>query len=238
LRSDTGPSGAPLIGVTWVAPGDPKSDNYIEAIRRAGGRPVVLPKDVDSWAGELRDIQGILFTGGGDVHPGRYGQEYPGKCEQVDERRDDLELQALHFCRERGLPVLGICRGFQFINVALGGSLLQDVPTEHPGALPHQSIRNVSQSHPIELLSGTRLAAILGHDGEIRVNSRHHQGLTEKELAPGLKVSARAPDGIVEGIEVEGEPFLIAVQCHPERPGEAEAMEGVFAALVERARQV
>lgn len=218
-----------------MTPGEKKNDNYFNAVRLAGGEAVPLLAEAASWAEELEGLQGLLLTGGGDVHPGRYGQEYPGKCEMVDELRDELELRALSFCRERGLPVLGICRGFQVINVALGGSLLQDLATDHVGALPHRSVRDVSQVHSIRLVPGTALAGILGRDGKIQVNSRHHQGLTERELAPGLKVSAVAPDGIVEGIESWDEPFLVGVQCHPERPGEAEAMEGVFAALVEQA---
>jgi len=228
-------TGVPRIGVTWVTPDERKSHNYLNAVRQAGGEAVPLLPGVASWAKELEGIQGLLLTGGGDVHPGRYGEEYPGKCEMVDEQRDELELQALNFCREHGLPVLGICRGFQVINVALGGSLLQDLATDHPGALPHRAVQDISHSHPIRLLQDTVLAGVLGRDGEVRVNSRHHQGLTEKELAPGLKVSAVAPDGIVEGIELEGETFLIGIQCHPERPGEAEAAMPVFRALVERA---
>jgi putative glutamine amidotransferase len=238
MEEKSGKVPGPRVGVTWATPGERKSDNYIEAIRRAGGEPVILPVDVDSWAGELEGIHGLLLTGGGDVHPDRYAQEDRGTCDLVDERRDRLELEAIAYCRKQGLPILGICRGFQVINVALGGSLLQDVETERTGALPHRSERGVSQNHSVQVRSRTQLARILRQDGEVAVNSRHHQGLSEQELAPGLTVNAMAPDGIVEGFELEGEPFLVGVQCHPERTGEAEAIVPVFDALVAAARRV
>jgi putative glutamine amidotransferase len=239
MEGKMGSEPRPRIGVTWVTRGHKKSDNYIEAVRRAGAEPVVLGEDPASWDGQLDRIDGLLLTGGGDIDPTLYGQQDSGKCELVKRTRDDLELGALRLCRERGLPVLGICRGFQLINVALGGSLMQDLATNCPGALAHRSDEQArSRYHSIRVLPDTALAAILGHNGEMQVNSRHHQGLTEGGIAPGLRVSAVAPDGIIEGIELDGDAFLVAVQCHPERPGEAPVMEPVFTALVERARRM
>lgn len=230
----------PRIGVTWVTPGEEVSDNYLKAVRNAGGEPVALLADAASWRAELAGIHGLLLTGGGDVSPERYGEMNRGKCAMVSAQRDELEFEALRFCTERGLPVLGICRGFQVINVGLGGRLVQDIDTEHVTEIAHPSDASTSprqsRYHEIELLPGTLLASIAGTSGEVDVNSRHHQGVTSDMVASGLKVSAMAADGIVEGLEREGEPLLLAVQCHPERPGEALPLVPVFGALVERAR--
>src|SRR5512143_4038114 len=114
-------AGKPRIGVTWVKRGDPKSENYVRAVERAGAETVWLPRGVSSWGEQLAGIDGLLLTGGGDVSPERYGEPDSGKCELVDRQRDEAELEALDYCWELGLPILGICRGFQVINVALGG---------------------------------------------------------------------------------------------------------------------
>ena len=228
--------GGPRIGVTWVKRGDPISENYVRAVERAGAEAVWLSKGTGSWGEKLADIDGLLLTGGGDVSPERYGEPDGGKCELVDPQRDEAELEALDYCWELGLPILGICRGFQVINVALNGKLVQDIESGLSGALPHRSVEGVSRNHNVDVLPGTVLEEILGRSGAVHVNSRHHQGVVRENLAPGLRVSAVATDGIVEGIEVSGERFVVGVQCHPERDGEADAMVPVFAALVERAR--
>lgn len=230
----------PRIGVTWVTPGEAVSDNYLNAVRAAGGEAVALLAGAGSWQAEIAGLHGLLLTGGGDVSPESYGESNHGKCAMVSAHRDELELDALRHFTERGLPVLGICRGFQVINVGLGGKLVQDIDSEHPTEIAHPSDPSASphpsRYHRIEILPGSLLATVVGASGEVRVNSRHHQGVTRDIVAPGLKVSAMAADGVVEGLEREGEPLLLAVQCHPERPGEAPPMVPVFRTLVERAR--
>ncbi len=239
MASESSDPGAPRIGVTWVTPGERVSDNYLEAARRAGGEPVPLPRDSDCWEAELRDVDGLMLTGGVDVDPDLYGVEKSAECQPPDPVRDRRETEALRFALERGLPVLGICRGFQFLNVYLGGTLLQDIPTERPEALTHHRPEGTERSsfHSLRVLPGTKLETIVGSPGPVGVNSRHHQGMVEGQLAPGLRINALAEDGIVEGLESADGRFLVGVQCHPERPGEAPEMEAVFRALVDAARQ-
>lgn len=233
----------PRIGVTWIGSSPSTDGRYVAAVRTAGGEPVPLSSTAESWAGDLALLHGLLFTGGGDIDPACYGQKNDcGLSEHVEPRRDALELDALRFCLEQGLPVLGICRGFQLINVALGGSLLQDIEQEANSPIQHSSVKDAalrpSRHHPILVLPGTRLVSILGSAGEHQVNSRHHQGLMREQAAPGLRVSAVAPDGIVEGLETEEGRFLVAVQCHPERAREVHReFHALFAALVSEARR-
>jgi putative glutamine amidotransferase len=225
---------APRIGVTWLAPEAAASDRCVRAVRAAGGEPVPLLADAPSWAAEIRTLRGLVLTGGNAVDPRLYGEENRGLCRLVIPRRDELERAALEYCAARGLPVLGVCRGMQFLNVARGGSMLQDLPIT---IVEHESDGEVSRFHPVDVLAGTRLSEIVGSPGTLRVNSRHHQGLRLEHLAPGLRPSAIAPDGVVEGIEGSGDWFLIGVQFHPEYPGEVTEAAPVFEVLVERARR-
>lgn len=226
-------SPAPRIGVTWMTPGKRSSEHYLRAVREAGGEPVSLTVDACSWSGELPSLHGLMLTGGGDIDPRCYGMRNEGLSEWIDQRRDQLEMEAVRLCLERGLPVLGVCRGMQLLNVALGGSLLQDIRT----AVEHRTLEGRSSYHPVRVLPGTMLEAILCCHSSPRVNSRHHQGVEEGRLAPGLRISTVAADGIVEGLEAVDGRFLLGVQCHPERPGESPDMEMLFAALVTRARE-
>ncbi len=227
----------PRIGVTWVMPGEMVSDNYLEAVRGAGGEPVPLRRDATTWDAQLARVDGLLLSGGADIDPRLYHAERIPSCQAPEPKRDELEWRALQLSLERGRPVLGICRGFQFLNVFFGGTLLQDIPTERPDALLHHRLGDISSYHLVDVLPETVLAAIVGAHDRMRVNSRHHQGVTEAQLAPGLRISARAEDGIVEGLEGTGEGFLLGVQCHPERLEEVPGMVPLFAALVEEARK-
>lgn len=146
MASESSDPRAPRIGVTWVAPGERVSDNYLEAVRRAGSEPVPLPSESDCWEAELRDVDGLMLTGGVDVDPDLYGVEKRAECQPPDPVRDRRETEALRFALEQGLPVLGICRGFQFLNVYLGGTLLQDIPTERPEALTHHRPEGAERS--------------------------------------------------------------------------------------------
>lgn len=219
----------PRIGVSWVRADEAATDLLVLAVKAAGGELVPLLAEVPSWTLEIKTLSGLVLNGGNAVDPRRYGQVNEGLCRRVIPHRDELEFEALEYCRQRGLPVLGVCRGMQFLNVSHGGTMLQDLTIT---TVEHEAKGEVSCFHPIEVFPGTKLAAIAGDHKSFRVNSRHHQGLKEEHLAPGLRMSAIAPDGVVEGLEGTREPFLIGIQFHPERPGEVPEMVRIFDALV------
>lgn len=221
-------SGArPRIALTVDVPterNEPTRRRYRDALERAGATVVeVRPGD------ELpRDIDGVLLSGGSDVDPASYG-EVNTAARGLDGRRDELEFDLVRRALRDGLPVLGICRGLQLLNVALGGRLVQHVeghrPMDHEGVLEHREVH---------IAAGSRLAAAVG-DGPLMVNSRHHQAVTLETLAPGLRVTAMVDD-LVEAFEAPEHGWLVAVQWHPERTAEVspEAL-GVFNALVDQA---
>lgn len=189
---------------------------YVESVARAGGAPVLLPRTADreAFQAALAMASGLLLPGGGDVVSLAYGQEpHPAGALQ-DPVLDDLELEAARLAVAEGVPVLAICRGIQVLNVALGGTLVQDIAGEVPGALLHWARpRDTTLVHTIDIEPGTLLARVLG-TASLAVNSCHHQAVGT--VAPGLRVSARSRDGVVEGLEAaDGRPVL-AVQCHPE----------------------
>ncbi len=224
----------PRIGVSWVKAEQQATDLLVMAVQAAGGTPIPLLADASSWTGQIETLDGLVLSGGNAVDPRRYGQVNEGLCRTVIPERDALEFEAFQFCRERGLPILGVCRGIQFLNVSCGGSMLQDLPVT---TVEHEAVGETSRFHPVELIPGTRLAELAGPRRSLRVNSRHHQGLRPEHLAPGLRASALAADGVVEGVEGGGDSFLVGIQFHPERPGEVPEMVGIFGMLVACARE-
>jgi putative glutamine amidotransferase len=211
---------------------------YVRSLVAAGGVPLLLsPLMGPSYAARALDAaDGLLLTGGEDMDPAWYGAARSPRCHEPSRERDLFELALFAAARQRGMPILGICRGIQLVNVALGGTLYQDLPSERPGAVDHNpKAERTDRSHPVRLLPGSRAAAALG--GElVTVNSFHHQAV--RELAPGLIASGWTDDELVEAAETaEGESWLLAVQWHPEEMyADARAPErGLFRALVERA---
>jgi putative glutamine amidotransferase len=211
---------------------------YLDAVRRHGGDP--LPVDAqtppEAVAEALASMDGLLLTGGGDIDPARYGREDAGS-RGIDVARDDLEASAWETATGRGVPVLGICRGLQVINVFSGGSLLQHVDG-HEG--PSWGTGDAA-THPLEIVPGTRLGDLVGR-APLEVNAYHHQGVRAQDLAPGLVASAWADSSagpLVEGLEASGARFVVGVQCHPERQESTPAaFERVFEAFVAAARSV
>ncbi len=211
----------PVIGVMplwdekkdslWMLPG------YLDGIALAGGIPVIFPftSDEDDIARVMSGCSGFLLTGGHDVSPGVYGEEPLEGLVDCCEKRDVLEGIVLKRAIAEDRPVLGICRGIQFMNAALGGTLYQDLPTQHPSDVIHRQQPPYDvPSHVVHVVPDSPLHRYLGTD-MLRVNSSHHQAI--KELAPGLEVMATSPDGLVEAVYMPGRSFIWAVQWHPER---------------------
>lgn len=191
---------------------------YVDALNAAGASPVLLPTTLPNE--ELTYIfdkmDGLLLSGGCDLAPQLYGTEPKCKIGAIDHERDRADMALFYRAYEKGAPILGICRGCQLINVALGGSLYQDIESEVPGAISHsQESLAFQRHHTIQLTSDSRLLQIFGKQ-EVQVNSLHHQAIDR--LGDGLKITARSSDGIIEAVEgVESERYLHAVQFHPEQ---------------------
>jgi putative glutamine amidotransferase len=222
----------PVIGVAMqTLPGKPGGDlpncwimgqRYVEALRTVNATPwliPLLPHDPDTMADIFHRLDGVFLTGGVDVDPSRYGEEKHPKCGNTDPDRDAIEIQLLNHALATGKPVLAVCRGIQILNVARGGSLYQDVSAMVPAAMKHDYFPTPQQpsrsylAHDITVTSDSRLGDILG-EAVVPVNSMHHQAI--KELAPGLRPTAFAPDGIIEAVEATDRRFVVAVQWHPE----------------------
>jgi putative glutamine amidotransferase len=215
---------------------------YLQAVQQAGGVPVPLAPQLgaESLAELMMRIDGLLLTGGGDVDPARFSEAPHATTVGVSEARDRLEIDLTRWAVAERVPLLAICRGAQVLNVALGGSLYQDVPSDPGSPLDHgQTARQDSArslpSHRVKVQDGSRLAGILGAL-EVEVNSFHHQAI--KRIGQGLKDVAWAPDTIIEGVELDDRTrFVIGVQWHPEEMvADDPAARGLFAALVAQAR--
>jgi putative glutamine amidotransferase len=186
---------------------------YITAVEEAGGIPLLLPALAVREQLPAAVCHGLLFSGGGDPDPRLYGEEELFPLDSMDRHRDDWEIFLVQQARQYAIPVFGICRGLQVINVALGGNLYQDLPAQL-GVSHRQEKPAGKVSHRVLVEEGTLLARILKRK-RIWTNSLHHQAV--KEPAPGLAVAARSGDGVVEALEAQEGPFLLAVQWHPER---------------------
>lgn len=204
---------------------------YVDAVTTAGGVPLVLPVQDPANAGAVADaLDALVLSGGGDVAPERYGAERHPAVGGVDDERDEWELALIVEARRRSLPILGICRGMQILNVALGGSLIQHLP-DHEEAAGHPHLvpdRFAHTAHHVEIASGTCLAEVLGTD-VVDVNTLHHQAIDR--AADGLTVTARDHHGIVEAVEIADEPVL-GVQWHPELISHVEPHARLFDWLV------
>jgi putative glutamine amidotransferase len=234
----------PLIGITTARTLNQSNihvmsaaEAYVKSVVGAGGIPLLIPLGLDEEAlcELLKRLDGFLFSGGGDIDPERYnGQAHP-RVYDVDAERDRMELSLVKKVAQQGKPFLGICRGFQVINVAFGGSLYEDILDQHPGAFKHDYFPGYSRDllvHAVRLTPGSRLAEILGEE-EVQVNSLHHQGA--RQVPAGLVTAAYALDGIPEAVELPGHPFGLAVQWHPEWLQAHAPMRRLFRALVEAA---
>jgi putative glutamine amidotransferase len=230
----------PLIGLSayceearwahWRKPAVLLPTDYAEQVTAAGGIPVLLPP-LPGVAAAADRLDGLLLTGGGDIDPGRYGAQPHPRTSRVSGPRDAAELELLDAATQERLPVLGVCRGMQLVNVARGGTLCQHLPDDAGHALAP----GMFGSHPVRVAAGTRLAGILGANGDgVDVPTAHHQAVDR--LGDGLVASAWAEDGVVEAVEAGagGDPFLLAVQWHPEAGTDPRVIQALVAAAAAR----
>lgn len=197
---------------------------YVEQVVRAGGQPVLIPPAGDPSQVTAR-LDGLILAGGGDIDPIRYGAAAHDKTGYIREFRDAAEFAVMESALGSRLPYLGICRGLQVLNVALGGSLHQHLP-DVVGHAGHSPAPGEYGHLPVKIEPSSRLAGILGED--VTVPHYHHQAIDR--LAAGLNVSARADDGTIEAVELDGHPFALAVQWHPEAMADAHLFEALVAA--------
>jgi len=220
-----------------------KMEDYLESVRRAGGEPVEVLVGGEAPEQILARVDGLVLTGGGDVDPKLYGEARHDTFQAAETGRDDFEIKLARAAVVKGIPLLAICRGMQVLNVAMGGTLFQDIPSQVTGALEHSVPQpRAGSAHEVWISKGSQLSALLAdhmEDGETcHVNSRHHQSV--KDAAKGFDVTATSPDGVVEAMEKIDAPFCVAVQWHPEnfwRTGEfRELFEGLVKAANGRKR--
>ena len=218
----------PVIGVSTMddhdaagkhAPRFSMNQSYLKAIEAAGGIPIMIPHidDEDRLRRIYEMLDGIMLPGGLDIHPRFYGQEPHPALDPVDTGLDHTETTILPWALEDDMPVLGICRGEQVLNVVMGGTLIQDIYSEYPTTLDHREsfkrkIRDFL-AHDMSVAPGTRLHELVGQD-RVWVNTSHHQAIDK--VAPGLIATAWSPDGLIEAVESPDSHFVMAVQCHPE----------------------
>lgn len=226
----------PTVAITSASQRNAR--RYAAAMEAAGAEPRLLLPEPHAGrppAELLRGAGGLLLSGGPDIHPARYGQQPdPNANLQLSPPLDELEFQTLEYALSIDLPVLAVCRGMQLLNVAFGGALIQDLPghrNDDPDGEP--------ASHLIYVAPGAKSAAIIGSAGFFRVNSYHHQGLTEAQRAPRLMSTAYSvTDGLVEGLESPEHSWVIGFQCHPERKDEVPRLfANLFAGLKDRAER-
>lgn len=238
----------PIIGITcdtYISPPDTSGGRtydisavgrkYIDAIEAAGGAPILLPSvSNQEYASRFIDVlDGLLLTGGEDIDPSLYGEEPQWVLGNQDEAKDQLEFWLIEEALDRNLPIFGICRGTQMLNVVAGGSLYQDVRLFSEEVIKHyQRASGAHPTHSIEIDPASKLFEIIG-ERSIRVNSFHHQSV--KDIARGFKVTARAKDGIIEALESQNYPFVLGVQFHPEAMWQKHPkMAALFKAFIER----
>jgi putative glutamine amidotransferase len=242
----------PIIGVAMqtqeAIPGElPRvwilGQKYVRALTAAGALVWPVPLLIDNeevLRAAYERFDGVFLTGGVDVDPPSYGETALSCCQETDAERDWVETRLTRWALADDKPLFGVCRGLQMINVALGGTLYQDIREQRPGAIRHDYFPTATEfsrdylAHPVRVEPGTRLVELLRAE-ELPVNSMHHQGV--RELAPGLRPTAFAPDGLIEGFEGTDGRFLLAVQWHPEELAETcDRMRRLFTAFIDAAR--
>jgi putative glutamine amidotransferase len=228
----------PVIGITNCR----KLEDYRQSILHVGGEPRIIDASM-SIDTALAGVEGLMLTGGDDVAPAIYGEQPHPAVREEEAGRDEFEIGLVKAARERGLPIFAICRGVQVLNVACGGTLVQDIPSQVTGALTHDlpipPNQPYSLAHEIWLEKDSLLSSLmrerLSDTDSCEVNSRHHQAV--KDLASGFRVSATAPDGVIEAIENPDHAFCLGVQWHPENFFRTGEFRPLFEGFLEAARK-
>lgn len=215
-----------------------KMEDYLESVRRAGGEPIEVVVGVEAPEQILSRVDGLMLTGGGDVDPKLYGEKPHGTFQEAETGRDAFEIALARTAIAKGIPLLAICRGMQVLNVAMGGTLIQDIPSQITGALQHSMPQpRAGSAHEVWVSKESKLSTLLKdhmEDGETcHVNSRHHQSV--KDVARGFEVTATSPDGVIEAMEKPEAPYCIAVQWHPENFWRTGEFRELFEGLVQAA---
>lgn len=216
------------IPPSWVM-----SQRYVVTLTNAGAIPWLVPLvDDDTLRGIYDSLDGVFLPGGADIDPVSYGKGSHPSCDKTDRERDRVELRLVRWALDDGKPLLGVCRGMQLINVAAGGTLYQDIAEQRAGSIKHDyfpfggaTFARDYLAHDVDVVPGTRLATVFG-DGQLAVNSMHHQGV--RDLGDGLSPSAVAPDGLVEGLESTNGQYVVGVQWHPEALTERQSAAGIL----------
>lgn len=212
-------------------------DKYVEAVSQSGGIPLIIPGIAfdDSISSLFQKIDGVLLTGGGDIETRRYNGEDHPKVYGVDTARDQLEIDLVQSAVTNKKPLLGICRGIQLINVALGGDLYSDISDQRENSLRHDWFPDIPRdllAHEVQVNAKSKLYEITKSD-LMEVNSLHHQGI--KSLAPGLTATALAEDGMIEAVEMDNHPFFLGLQWHPEWIFNQNTTKQIFKAFIQAA---
>ncbi|MSO52282.1 MAG: peptidase C26 [Acidobacterium sp.] len=215
-----------------------RMSDYLESVRRSGGEPLEVAAGGESPEHILARVDGVMLTGGGDVDPMLYGEAPHATFQAAEADRDQFEIALTRAAIAANIPFFAICRGMQLANVAMGGTLIQDIPSEVPGALEHSVPEpRAHVAHEVWVAKGSRLSALLAdhmEDGETcHVNSRHHQSVAT--AAPGFEVTATSPDGVIEAMEKTGAAFCIGVQWHPENFWRTGEFRSLFEGFVQAA---
>lgn len=231
----------PIIGIgsdVQSPPGKRESSfaylTYVEAVRRSGAIPVIIPPQPENAREIVAELDGVLLAGGFDCDAAAYGEECHPTAELMDPRRQANELALATAARELDIPTLGICLGMQMMNVAAGGTLIQDIASQHDTDIQHASEPENRGRHDVIVEKGTHLASVVPAL-EMNVNSSHHQAV--RKVGDGLRVTAHAPDGIIEGIEDPKRTFYLGVQWHPEDMTGEDCATSLFTAFIDAAKR-
>jgi len=227
---------SPIIGVASCR----HISDYLESVRRAGGEPRVIDLNEHAPLAAVASIHGVLLTGGNDIDPARYGEVSRAPAIGVERERDEFEIALVHAASDAKLPILGICRGMQVLNVALGGTLFQDISAELPGSLEHSvATPQHALAHEVWITRGSLLWNLmqekLTESDACLVNSRHHQAVNKP--ACSFEVTATAPDGVIEAIECGSGGFCLGVQWHPENFWRTGEFRSLFEGFIEASRK-